>query len=141
MALFKFVKAMLNDEPIDIYNHGEMMRDFTYVDDIVSGIVALIDRAPIETVPNDSKSEVAPWRVVNIGNDQPVKLMDFVQAVEQSMGKSAKKNFLDMQQGDVPATWADDTLLRELIGDRQATPLQRGVQAFVDWYIKHYHTV
>ena len=139
MALFKFVKAMLDDEPIDIYNHGDMMRDFTYVDDIVSGIIQLIDCPPTDAKPSDSKSAVAPWRVVNIGNDQPVKLMDFVQAVEQAMGRSAKKNFLEMQQGDVPATWADDTLLRELIGERQATSLHQGVQAFVDWYMTHYH--
>jgi UDP-glucuronate 4-epimerase len=138
MALFKFVKAILKDEAIDIYNHGNMMRDFTYVDDIVSGIIELIAKPPIQAVNHDSRSEIAPWRVVNIGNDKPVKLMDFVQAVEQAMGKTAKKNFMEAQAGDVFNTWADDTLLRELIGSRQTTSLQNGVDAFVDWYLTHY---
>ena len=115
-----------------------MQRDFTYVDDLVSGLVQLIDLPPTDPTMSDSKSPVAPWRVVNIGNDQPVQLMDFVQAVEKALGKTAKKTFLDMQAGDVPATWANGTLLNELIGPRQATPLQNGVDAFVDWYQTHY---
>lgn len=141
MALFKFTRAILSGEPIDIYNHGEMMRDFTYIDDLVEGIRRLIDAAPerLETVPEgDSLSPVAPWRVVNIGNGAPVKLMDFVRAVEAAVGQEAEKTFLPMQPGDVPATWAETALLERLVGVLPRTDIDAGVKRFVDWYRDYY---
>ena len=141
MALFKFVRAMLQDEPIDVYNHGQMKRDFTYVDDIVQGIFQLAGIRPTRDTerPNDSLSAVAPWRVVNIGNSEPVQLMEFINAIETSLGREAKKTMLPMQAGDVPATWADSTLLNQLAGTRQGTPLSIGVARFVDWYRSYYN--
>lgn len=144
MALFKFTKSILNDDPIDIYNHGDMRRDFTYVDDLVRGLSDLIGVAPARPadpadIPEwDSLSTVAPFRVVNIGNSAPVKLMDFVLAVEDALGKTARKNFLDMQPGDVPATWADTKLLEKLTGFRPATSVKDGVARFVAWYREYY---
>jgi len=144
MALFKFTRAMLADEPIDIYNHGQMMRDFTYIDDLVTGIRGLIDAAPQRPAgedaiePGDSLSAVAPFRVVNIGNADPVKLMDFIEAIEAALGIEAKKNFMEMQAGDVPATWADTTLLKRLTGYQPAMQVDEGVKRFVDWYRDYY---
>lgn len=139
MAHFKFTCAILNGEPIDIYNHGEMERDFTYIDDLVGSIVALIDAVPRGApVEGDTLSPVAPHRIVNIGNGAPVPLMDFVAAVEQACGTMAIKTFHDMQPGDVPATWADTTLLETLTGKRPATPIQEGIDAFVAWYREYY---
>jgi len=144
MALFKFTKAMLNGDPIDIYNHGEMRRDFTYVDDLVESLFRLIPIAPPQVsrrkaaVPNDSLSEVAPFRILNIGNAQPVQLMDFVVEIERALGTTATKNFLPMQPGDVPATWADTRLLQELTGNLPATPVDKGVAQFVEWYREYY---
>ncbi|MBX3504006.1 MAG: GDP-mannose 4,6-dehydratase [Parvibaculum sp.] len=144
MALFKFTRAILDDEPIDIYNHGDMKRDFTYVTDLVEAIVKLMPVVPVlpqtadEIEPGDSLSPVAPFRIVNIGNGQPVQLMAFVEAIEEATGRKAKKNFLDMQPGDVPATWADNTLLQRLTGYRPQTTLKDGVTAFVDWYRDYY---
>lgn len=144
MALFKFTSAILEDRPIDVYNHGNMMRDFTYVDDLVTGIRKLIDVVPQRPDADaviadwDSISAVAPWRVVNIGNGAPSKLGDFITAIETAIGKPAQKNLMDMQPGDVPATWADTTLLENLIGGIPETPLAEGVQAFVDWYREYY---
>lgn len=113
MALFKFTDAILNDRPIDVYNHGQMKRDFTYVDDLVRALSMLIDAAPVTGQPaseNDSLSPVAPFRVLNIGNNAPVELGAFIRAIEHSCGKEAVKNMMPMQPGDVPATWADTTL-------------------------------
>lgn len=139
MALFKFVRAILNGEPIDIYNHGEMRRDFTYVDDLVEGIVRLIGVPPAASVgAADSLSPVAPWRVVNVGNGAPVGLMDFVQAVEAALGMQAEKRFLPMQPGDVPATWADATLIEALTGPLPRTEIGEGVRRFVAWYRDFY---
>ena len=140
MALFKFTRAILEGEPIEIYNHGDMRRDFTYIDDLVDGLVRLIDVPPDPAAPvaGDSLSPVAPHRVVNVGNSQPVALLDFVAAIEAATGQSARKVYLDMQPGDVPATWADATLLRRLTGHAPATPVTEGVRAFVEWYRKHY---
>lgn len=145
MAPIKFTKAILEDRPIDIYNHGDMRRDFTYVDDLVDGIAALIDAVPPgvegrgEVISDhDSLSPVAPWRVINIGNGQPVQLMDFVRAIEAELGQEAQKNFLDMQPGDVPATWAAAELLHDLTGSRPQTPLGEGVARFVAWYRDYY---
>jgi UDP-glucuronate 4-epimerase len=142
MALFKFTRAILSGEPIDIYNHGDMRRDFTYVDDLVTGIVRLIDAVPgTGSVGElDSLSPVAPYRVVNIGNGAPVGLMDFVGAVEAATGRVAEKRFLPMQPGDVPATWADARLIEALTGPLPRTDIDEGVRRFVDWY-RTYHGV
>lgn len=140
MALFKFTRAILNAEPIDVYNHGDMRRDFTYIDDLVEGIVRLIDAVPGRQAAGsfDSLSPVAPWRVVNIGNGAPVQLMDFVAAIEAATGRVAQKNMLPMQPGDVPATWADATLIEALTGPLPRTDIREGVRRFVDWYRDYY---
>ena len=141
MALFKFTKAILNGDPIDVYNHGDMKRDFTYVTDLVEGIRLLIDAVPerLDEVPEgDSLSPVAPWRVVNIGNSDSVQLTDFIAAIEEATGKTATRNMMPMQAGDVPATWADASLLQTLTGYKPQTNVRDGVQAFVDWYRDYY---
>ncbi|MEM9434413.1 MAG: NAD-dependent epimerase/dehydratase family protein [Pseudomonadota bacterium] len=144
MALFKFTKAILEGRPIDVYNHGEMSRDFTYIDDLVEGIRLLIDapperpKEPVAPQDGDSLSPVAPFRVVNIGNGEPVKLLDFIEAIETSTGQIAEKNFMDMQPGDVPATWAEATLLKELTGYAPKTSVPEGVAEFVAWYRDYY---
>ncbi len=140
MALFKFTKAILEGAPIDVFNHGDMQRDFTYVEDLVHGIRLLIDAAPLrpespeDIAPGDSLSAVAPWRVVNIGNSEPVQLMDFIRAIEQATGRSATLNMMPMQAGDVPATWADGALLQSLTGYSPRTAVPEGVARFVAWY-------
>ncbi|WP_369027311.1 NAD-dependent epimerase/dehydratase family protein [Qipengyuania sp. RANM35] len=144
MALFKFTRAMLQGEPIDVYNHGEMMRDFTYIDDLVEAIRRLVDAAPVrpaspeDIAEGDSLSPVAPWRVVNIGNSQPEQLGDMIAAVEDALGIEAKRNLMPMQAGDVPATWADAELLRSLTGYVPSTHIREGVRKFVDWYRDYY---
>ncbi|SIO20951.1 SDR family NAD(P)-dependent oxidoreductase [Vannielia litorea] len=141
MALFKFVKAIRAGEPIDVYNHGKMRRDFTYIDDLVEGIRRLVDVPPERGAPvggADSLSPVAPWRVVNIGNAAPVELGDFIAAIEAALGEPAQKNMMEMQPGDVPATWADTGLLTALVGEMPQTSLDAGVRAFVAWYDRHY---
>ncbi len=142
MALFKFVRAILAGEPIDIYNQGDMRRDFTFIDDLVTGIMRLIDAVPghVPVADVDSLSPVAPFRVVNIGNGAPVALMDFVAAVEAATGRVAEKRFLPMQPGDVPATWADARLIEALTGPLPRTDIAEGVRRFVDWY-RAYHGV
>lgn len=141
LALFKFVDAMLAGRPIDIYNHGNMYRDFTYVTDLTRAILLLMDKVPSlpnlrdETpIENDSLSVAAPYRVVNIGNSKKVRLMDFIEAIEAELGIVAEKNFMDMQIGDVPATWADCTLLKTLTGYQPSTDIKEGVSSFVNWY-------
>lgn len=146
MALFKFTRAILADEPIDVYNHGKMWRDFTYVEDLVRAIALLIDavppqvqdRRPDTTARGDSLSPVAPWRVVNIGNSDKVRLLDFIDAIDQCLGKTSQRNYMDMQPGDVPATWADANLLQRLTGYRPHTDFHEGVRRFVDWYRAYY---
>ncbi len=141
MALFKFTRGIINGEPIDIYNNGEMYRDFTYIDDIVKGITALIDVPPEEEKnidKNDSLSPVAPFRIVNIGNSNQVKLLDFVEAIESYLGKKAIRNYMPMQQGDVSATWANTDLLKKLTGYAPKTDIKVGVKKFIDWYMKFY---
>ena len=132
MALFRFTAAILEGRPVEIYNHGQMRRDFTYIDDLVEGIVRLI--AAVPAAGDAGASPVAPWRVVNIGNGAPVGLMDFVAAVEAATGLVAEKRLLPMQPGDVPATWADTDLIEALTGPLPRTDLREGVQRFVDWY-------
>ncbi len=146
MALFKFTKAILKGDPIDVYNHGEMSRDFTYIDDLVNGMRLLIDANPrnsdvsAQGIRNeDSKSKVAPFRVVNIGNSKPAQLLDFINAIEGSTGIKAVKNLMPMQAGDVPATWADTSLLEDLTGYKPSMDLQVGVQNFVRWYRDYYN--
>ena len=141
MAYFKFTRAILEGQPIDIYNNGEMWRDFTYVGDLVRGIRGLIDAVPggPETaVDGDSLSPAAPFRVVNIGNSDKVRLMDFIEAIEDELGQKAVRNYMPMQTGDVVATWADATLLQRLTGYRPATPFREGVARFVRWYRDYY---
>ncbi|PKP71891.1 MAG: UDP-glucuronate 5-epimerase [Alphaproteobacteria bacterium HGW-Alphaproteobacteria-4] len=137
MALFKFTEAILAGRPIDVYNHGAMWRDFTYVDDLVRAIRLLIDAVPggPETaVAGDSLSPVAPYRVVNIGNSEKVRLTDFIEAIEAATGRTATRNLMPMQPGDVPATWADATLLQTLTGYRPQTDVREGVARFVEWW-------
>jgi UDP-glucuronate 4-epimerase len=141
MALFKFTKGILEGTPIDIYNHGQMWRDFTYVEDLVRGIRLLIDAVPggPETaVEGDSLSPAAPFRVVNIGNSDKVRLLDFIDAIEAEIGRPAIRNYMDMQTGDVPATWADAGLLHRLTGYRPQTDFRAGVARFVEWYRDYY---
>ena len=143
LAFYKFVAAILEDRPIDIYNHGEMYRDFTYVDDLVRAIRLLLDTVPVRPadgiVPEgDSLSPVAPFRVVNIGNSDKVRLLDFVDAIEDCLGKKAIRNYMPMQMGDVPATWADASLLQRLTGYRPQTHFRDGIAKFVEWYRDYY---
>lgn len=143
MALFLFTKAILEDRPIDVFNHGQMVRDFTYIDDIVEGVIRVVDK-PATASPTfdpaspDPATSNAPYRVFNIGNSQPTPLMDYIHALESAIGKEAKKNFLPMQPGDVPATNADTSELDRWAGFKPNTPVQVGVQRFFDWYRKHY---
>jgi UDP-glucuronate 4-epimerase len=137
LALYKFVDAILDGRPIDIYNHGEMWRDFTYVDDLVRAIRLLIDvppGGPETAVEGDSLSPVAPFRIVNIGNSDKVRLLDFVDAIEDCLGQKAIRNYMEMQKGDVPATWADASLLQKLTGYRPQTDVRDGIAHFVEWY-------
>ncbi len=144
MALFKFTRGILNGEPIDIYNHGQMYRDFTYVTDLVRGIRLLVDAVPqwpesADDIPEwDSLSPAAPFRVVNIGNSDKVRLEDFVDAIEAECGKPAIRNYMDMQKGDVPATWADASLLKNLTGFTPQTDVREGIRQFVAWYREYY---
>ncbi len=144
MALFKFTKGILERTPIDIYNQGEMWRDFTYVDDLVRGIRLLIDAVPplpaerSESIRGDSLSPVAPFRVVNIGNSEKVRLLDYIEAIEQALGVEAIRNYMPMQMGDVPATWADASLLKALTNYSPATDFRTGVGNFVAWYREYY---
>lgn len=144
MALFKFTQGILGNRPIDIYNNGEMYRDFTYVTDLVRAIRLLIDTPPArpkskdEIEPGDSLSPVAPFRVVNIGNSDKVRLLDFIEAIESECGRKAIRNYLPMQKGDVPATWADASLLQRLTGYKPETDYREGIHQFVKWYRDYY---
>ena len=142
MALYRFAEAILAGQPIDVYNHGEMYRDFTYVEDLVRAIALLVEVVPpspgardgVPTVEGDSLSPAAPFRVVNIGNSEKVRLLDFIDALEVELGRKAERNLMPMQLGDVPATWADAGLLQSLTGYRPATSYHDGVRRFVEWY-------
>ncbi len=129
MALFLFADAILNDKPINVFNHGKMIRDFTYVDDIVESITRLIPK------PAPQNEDNVPFQVFNIGNNNPVQLMDYVGALETALGKTAIKNFMDIQAGDVPATHADVSKLEEYVNFRPHTSVEEGVKKFVDWYL------
>ncbi|WP_368207257.1 NAD-dependent epimerase [Aeromonas sp. R6-1] len=140
MALFKFVRAILKGEPIDIYNQGQLSRDFTHVDDIVEGIVRVADRPPVGDANwrGQTDASPAPYRLFNIGNGSPVRLLDFVEALETALGKRAIRNMLPMQPGDVLATWADTEALFEATGYRPKVGLTEGVESFVKWYREYY---
>lgn len=145
MALFKFTKAILNNKKIDVYNYGKMRRDFTFIDDLVNGIISLIDIPPNSAIKRspelkkvDSLSPVANFRVVNIGNAASISLEEFIKAIETSLGRNAEKNFLPMQPGDVPETIADNALLVQLTGSKPKTNIGEGVNAFVNWYKEFY---
>lgn len=130
MAYFKFVDAIAQGKSIDIYNYGKMQRDFTYIDDIIEGVVRVIHQPP--------QTESAPYKLYNIGNNNPIELMTFIEAIEQAMGKTAQKNFLPMQPGDVPATYADiDDLIRD-VDFKPSTPIELGINRFVRWYCDYY---
>jgi UDP-glucuronate 4-epimerase len=145
MALFLFTKAILAGEPVRIFNHGRMRRDFTYIDDIVEGVVRVLDR-PAAPDPSfdpddpDPSTSTAPYRIFNIGNDQPTELLRYVDVLEDALGVRALRQFEDIQPGDVPATWADVDALREAVGFAPATPVEEGVRRFVAWYREFYRT-
>jgi UDP-glucuronate 4-epimerase len=143
MALFIFTKAILEGKPIDVFNYGKMKRDFTYIDDIVEGVYRLISHIPGPDATwtgekPDPASSFAPYRVFNIGNNQPVELMDFIEAIEESLGKKAEKNLLPIQDGDVPATYADVQALTDAVGFKPATPIKVGIRKFTEWYRTYY---
>lgn len=141
MAMFLFTKAIAEGKPIKVFNHGQMQRDFTYIDDIVEGIIRIQDKPPLANSAWDgtnASESSAPYKIFNIGNNQPVKLMTFIEAIEQALGKEAVKHYLPMQDGDVPATFADIDDLQQAVGFKPATPIQLGVQRFVDWYKSYY---
>jgi len=143
MALFLFTKAIIEGKPIDIFNKGEMKRDFTYIDDIVEGIIRVIDNPPAgdknwNGKKPESSSSKAPYKIYNIGNSNPVRLMDFIEAIEKELGSVAKKNLLPMQPGDVPSTWADVTDLSEQLNYKPNTSVQTGIKNFIAWYKEFY---
>ncbi len=143
MALFLFTKAILAGRPIDVFNHGRMRRDFTYIDDIAEGVIRVLDRPPVpdpsfDPMDPDPASSDAPYRVLNIGNNQPVELMGYIETLERALGRTAIKNFLPLQDGDVPATYADTSDLKALTGFSPATSVEDGVGSFVEWYRGYY---
>tara|TARA_B110000259_G_C14017829_1_gene401983 strand:- start:1792 stop:2796 length:1005 start_codon:yes stop_codon:yes gene_type:complete len=142
MALFKFTKGIIGNKKIDIYNRGKMYRDFTFVDDIVNGIIALIKKVPnvkqLGKIKNDSLSPVAPFRILNIGNTRKVYLLDFINALEKELGKKAIRNYMPMQKGDVKTTLSDTSLLKKLTGYNPKTNYRTGIKKFLKWYLSHY---
>lgn len=143
MALFTFTKSILEDKPIDVFNYGNHNRDFTYIDDIVEGIIRTHDNS---ATPNpvwcgetpDSATSAAPWRVYNIGNSKPVKLLDYIHTIEKNLGKQAQLNLLPMQPGDVPDTFADVEALMKDVGYKPNTSIETGIKNFIDWYLSYY---
>jgi UDP-glucuronate 4-epimerase len=144
MALFLFTRAILEGRPIDVFNNGRMQRDFTYIDDIVEGVVRVMDKVPgpdaawTGSAP-DPASSFAPYRVYNIGNNRPVELLRFIEVLEECLGKKALKNMLPMQAGDLPATAADIDDLSAAVGFQPATTIETGIAKFVEWYRSFYH--
>jgi UDP-glucuronate 4-epimerase len=143
MALFLFTRAILDGRPIDVFNHGNMVRDFTYIDDIVEGVVRLVDRpaeanAAFDPAWPDPGTSNAPYRVFNIGNSQPTPLADYIEALEEALGRKAERNYLPMQPGDVPATSANTDELDAWVGFKPNTPVREGVRRFVEWYREYY---
>ncbi len=144
MALFKFTKAILDGKNISVFNYGKHRRDFTYIDDIVEGVIRVLDK-PAHSNPNwsgtnpDSGTSMAPWRLYNIGNNNPVELMDYIAALEKALGKKAKMDMLPLQPGDVPDTYADVTDLVEQLEYKPSTPIDKGIANFVDWYRNYFN--
>ena len=143
MALFLFADAMLKNKPIDVFNDGNMVRDFTFIDDIVEGVIRVLDKpatpdAKFDALRPDPATSTAPYRVFNIGNGNPTPLMDYIGALETALGVTARKNFMPMQPGDVPATSADTSELGKWVGFQPDTPVVDGVQKFADWYLAYY---
>jgi len=143
MALFLFTKAILEGRPIDVFNHGDMMRDFTYVDDIVEGVVRVLDRVPqanpaYDAIAADPATSSAPYRVFNIGNNNPVRLLDFIGCIEDALGRKAEKRLLPLQDGDVPATYANTDALNDWVGFVPGTSVKDGIGRFIDWYRDYY---
>jgi UDP-glucuronate 4-epimerase len=139
MALFLFTRAILEGRPVDVFNHGKMERDFTYIDDIVEGVVRVVDRAPqpdagFDRNEPDPAHSWAPYQVLNIGNHGPAGLLDYLDALEEALGKKAERRYLPMQPGDVPATFADTSLLTQWTGHSPGTPIRSGIERFVAWY-------
>ena len=143
MALFLFTKAILNGELIQVFNHGKMRGDFTYVDDIVEGVIRFTDKIPVRNdnwsghAPDPATSK-APYRIYNIGNHEPVELLHFIEVLEEALGQEAQKDFLSIQPGDVPATYADVKALEKDLDFRPNTPIEDGIQRFVAWYRGYY---
>ena len=143
MALFQFTKNILEGKPIQVFNNGNHSRDFTYVDDIVEGVIRASDQIATPNPAWDSKNpdpatSNAPWRLFNIGNNSPVNLIEYINAIEQVLGKQAIKELLPLQPGDVPDTYADASRLQQAVGYKPATPVTQGVAAFIDWYREYY---
>ena len=144
MSPFLFVSAILQGKPIDVFNKGRMRRDFTYIDDIVEGVVRILDKIPMpdplfgQTNPDPAGSSHAPYRLYNIGNHSPVELMKFIETIENAVGRKAIMNLLPMQPGDVEATHADIDELRRAVGFEPSTPLDKGIDRFVEWYKSYY---
>jgi UDP-glucuronate 4-epimerase len=143
MAYFKFTKSILEGEPIDLYNHGKMRRDFTYIDDVVEGVVRTLDAIPSpnphwDATRADPATSSAPYRIFNIGHNEPVDLLRFVEVLEQTLGKTATKNLVDIQPGDVPETYADISRLEAAVGFRPSTSIEDGLARFVEWYRDYY---
>ena len=140
MALFLFVKALLENKPINVFNYGEMLRDFTYIDDIIEGVIRVIENPAISPSKKSKLNPTkAPYKIYNIGNNNPVKLMDFINAIENSLNKKFEINFMPLQPGDVPKTYADVNLLVKELNYKPNTPIQKGVDNFVSWYLKYYN--
>jgi UDP-glucuronate 4-epimerase len=135
MAYFKFVKAIAENKPIDVYNFGKMQRDFTYIDDVIEGVVRVTDKPPQSSTETGS---TVPYKIYNIGNNSPVELVTFIEVIEKAMGKTAIKNLLPMQPGDVPATYADVDDLMADVGFKPSTPIEQGIHQFVEWYRSYY---
>ena len=143
MAMFLFTRAILDGKPIDVFNHGKMRRDFTYIDDIVEGVVRTLDSTATANLEwsgdkPDPGTSAAPYRIYNIGNNNPVELMRLIEVIEETLGKKAEKNFLPIQPGDVPATWADVDDLIQDVGFKPSTPIEEGVGKFVEWFRGYY---
>ena len=145
MALFKFTKAILDEKPIEVFNHGNHTRDFTYIDDIVEGVIKTLNEIPKNNLEwnsdyPDQATSIAPWRIYNIGNNNPVKLMDYINALEKNLGKKAKINFLPLQPGDVQNTYANVDNLKKKFNYKPSTSVADGVSKFVEWYKGYYNT-
>jgi UDP-glucuronate 4-epimerase len=143
MALFLFTRNILAGKPIDVFNAGHHQRDFTYIDDIVQGVIAAVDKVAVPDLEwnsdaPDPSTSYAPYRIYNIGNQRPVTLLRYIEVLEQCLGRTAQKNLVPMQPGDVPDTWADVEALARDVGYRPSTPLEQGVKHFVDWYLEYY---